>query len=149
MKEFNAKAGEWVVDGHLPESMLVVIARYEGLWPDSEEEGGYVDRYTYDNEWFNVPDSVKITGWMHGHTFLDVDDEGNDIHVDETKYSVGEWIDASILPPENKKVITIFRGFHPRRGSGGYIAAHIENGRWKGLPPGITVDRWMFDPDTI
>jgi hypothetical protein len=36
---------------------------YLGDWP-GRGNGGIVDVYAVDGEWFNIPESVDIVGWM-------------------------------------------------------------------------------------
>jgi hypothetical protein len=42
----------------------VCICRYSGHWPN-RGNGGVVDLYTYEGEWYNHPASVVITDWMY------------------------------------------------------------------------------------
>jgi hypothetical protein len=53
----------WITDS-LPPDMHVVIMKFDGFWPGLGC-GGIVDRYCYGGSWFNIPDTVTVTGWMY------------------------------------------------------------------------------------
>lgn len=53
----------WVYD-RLPEDGVVVIVEFAGYW-NHRGNGGIVDIYTWEGEWFNIPDSVTIIRWMY------------------------------------------------------------------------------------
>ena len=67
----------WITD-HQPPDMHVVIMKFEGFWPGLGC-GGIIDRYCYDGSWFNIPETITVTGWMYAPdnppgTATDVDD---------------------------------------------------------------------------
>ena len=140
----NYKLGKWITD-ELPIDMHPVIAKFEGQWPGSDNSHGYADLYTYDGTWFNVPETVKIVAWMHSVPCIYIDSETT-IDVDENL--IGEWIDANTKPANGIMVIAIFSGFHRFRGNSGITEAQCKNGEWIGLPPGVKIEKWMYDPET-
>lgn len=47
----------------MPEDGEVVIGLYQGYWP-GRGNGGISDMYAMNQSWANLPDSIKVVGWM-------------------------------------------------------------------------------------
>jgi hypothetical protein len=47
----------------MPADMEAVITLYVGYWPD-RSNSGVTDAYAVDGKWFNIPEGVRMVGWM-------------------------------------------------------------------------------------
>jgi hypothetical protein len=143
----KVKLGKWVNDGTIPPDMEVVIGRYEGYWP-GRGTGAYADIYAYKGEWFNVPESVKITGWMFLRENCSLDAK-RPMAISPFEYPLGEWVTDLTLPPEIHSVIVEYMGYWPGRGNGGITDLYAYAGTWFNIPEGVTVVQWKYDPDNV
>jgi hypothetical protein len=56
----------WEPAGTMPNDLEVVIAEFVGPWDaEGTGNGGIRDMYAHEGKWFNIPDSITITRWMH------------------------------------------------------------------------------------
>lgn len=114
-------------DVKMPPSMKKVMVKYEGKWTNIEGERGILDVYSYNGQWLNIPEGVRIVSWREIPR-------------------VWPFIEM-VFPDHVSSIIISYAGFWKSIGNNGVKDVAILNGRLINIPPGIRISGWDYAHD--